>query len=329
MQKMKEIISRLNQWARSKAFIYYPVHCVHWILVNLVMWSDWELHKLFTSFNHDGLNTTEHRDKKIIVSLTSYPARINIVPYVIASILKQTMKPDKIILWLGIEKFPDKKLPKIFEKLKRCGVDIEFREDLGPHTKYFYAMKEYPEDLIITLDDDWVYDNNVIERLYGSYIKRPDYVHAVRIEEIKLTPDGSIASYDDFDLTGGIIGHASHCYMASGVSGVLYPPHSINEEVFNLEAMKKLCPKADDIWLRIMEMLNDTRTVLAAHINVPGTGIPGFMIYGSQKMALWRSNVNDRENDSQMKAVIDAYNTWPSNGKTLIEMMREDSNGVE
>jgi hypothetical protein len=27
--------------------------------------------------------------------------------------------------------------------------------------------------------------------------------------------------------------------------------------------------------------------------------------------------------------VLDEYKTWPSNGKTLIEMMREDSNGVE
>ena len=167
---------------------------------------------MFTRFNHDGLNTTEHRDKKIIVSLTSYPARINIVPYVIASILKQTMKPDKIILWLGIEKFPDKKLPKIFEKLKRCGVDIEFREDLGPHTKYFYAMKEYPEDLIITFDDDVIYHGYIIESLYKSYLLHPKCVCALSITsetsklELSTSANANVNNMNSYmqDVKGGI-----------------------------------------------------------------------------------------------------------------------------
>ena len=241
------------------------------------------------------------------------------------------MKPDKIVLWLGTEKFPDKKLPDMFDEVKACGVDIEFREDLGPHTKYFYAFKEYPEDLVITFDDDWIYDSDVIECLYDSYQRKPDCVHAMRVEEIKFMPDGTMAPCNTFNYNGGIIGHASHRYMASGVSGVLYPPHSVNDEVFNLEAMKKLSFRNDDIWLRIMGILNDTKTVLVSHRNVPGSGVPGFMIYGSQEVALWRSNVTGGENDVQMKAVLGAYNTWPlaSTGKTLIEMMREDSDGVE
>ena len=79
------------------------------------------------------------------------------MPYIIASILKQTMKPDKIILWLGREKFPDKKLPKIFDKLKACGVELRFcPEDIEPHTKYFYAMQEYLEGrtLLEVIRDD-------------------------------------------------------------------------------------------------------------------------------------------------------------------------------
>ena len=104
-------------------------------------------------FNHNGLNT-QPRPVKIIASLTSYPARINVVPYVIASLLNQTVKPDKIILWLAETQFPDKKLPPLFDEVRACGVEVRFcPEDLGPHKKYFYAMQEYPDHIIITFDD--------------------------------------------------------------------------------------------------------------------------------------------------------------------------------
>ena len=51
---------------------------------------------------------------KLIVSLTSFPARINTVHQVIESLLNQTKKADKIILWLAPEQFPngEKDLPE-------------------------------------------------------------------------------------------------------------------------------------------------------------------------------------------------------------------------
>ena len=39
-------------------------------------------------------------DKELIVSLTSYPKRFDILPITIQSLLNQTVKPDRIILWL-------------------------------------------------------------------------------------------------------------------------------------------------------------------------------------------------------------------------------------
>ena len=277
-------------------------------------------------FNHDGLNTTEHRDRRIIVSLTSYPARINIVPYVIASILNQTMKPDKIILWLGIEQFPNEKLPDIFEEVRACGVEVRFCEDIGPHKKYLYAMKEYPEDILITFDDDIFYEKHIIRTLYESYLKHPDCVSAMRVHKITFSSDGSIKPYTQWQSEyKNSKGHESYTYIATNGAGSIFPPHRVHDEIFNIEAMKKLCPKADDIWLKVMEVMNDTKVVHACD----ESSIPGKQIYGSQEFALWRSNVSGGENDMQIKAVLDAYNTWPQNGKTLIEMMREDSNGVE
>lgn len=254
------------------------------------------------------------------MSITSYPGRINIVPYAIASILNQTMKPDKIILWLGEDKFPGKKLPAIFSKVKACGVEVRFCEDLRAHTKYFYAMMEYPDDIIITFDDDFIYNNDIIATLYASYIKHPGCVSAMRVHKIKFLQDGEIAPYRNWDIEHqNAQGHESHQYLATGVGSVLYPPHLLHEEVFNTEALKKLCLMNDDVWLYFMELLNGTKVAPASDEG----RVPGYQIYGSQDTALWKSNLAEDGNDPQIKAMLDAYNTWPE-GKTLLEIMREE-----
>ena len=57
-----------------------------------------------------GLNKTEEREKQLIVTLTSFPERINEVHLCINTLLNQTLKPDKIILWLAEEEFPNKNM---------------------------------------------------------------------------------------------------------------------------------------------------------------------------------------------------------------------------
>ena len=111
-------IAHLKAWAKNQPLIYYPVHYIKSTLRNIKPFIRWQFYKHTVRFNRSGLNTTEQRPRKIIASLTSYPARINIVPYVIASILNQTMKPDKIILWLGNDRFPDEKLPPFLTSSK-------------------------------------------------------------------------------------------------------------------------------------------------------------------------------------------------------------------
>lgn len=283
------------------------------------------IYKNFVKLSHDGLNRTEKRALKITASLTSYPARIKTVPYAIASILRQTMKPDRIILWLGKEKFPDEKLPEIFDEIRECGVEIYFREDLKPHTKYFYAMKEYPDEIIITFDDDCIYDRDVIETLYRSYVKHPDCVSGMTVHKLTFKSDGSIAGYFDWEHGyTGRPGHASHMYLAAGVGGVLYPPESLHMEAFNTEIMKNLCPKADDIWLKVMEVMNGTKVVIASGHR----GVPACDVYdGNLSVPLGKFNDEGGGNDEQFRALLEEYNTCPLSlrGKTLLEMMREDS----
>ena len=50
--------------------------------------------------------TNNKRDTKLIVSLTTFPGRINSVHKTISTLLTQTLKPDEVILWLAEAQFP-------------------------------------------------------------------------------------------------------------------------------------------------------------------------------------------------------------------------------
>ena len=101
-----------------------------------------------------GLNTQE-RETKFIVSLTSFPARIDQIWISIECLLRQTVKPDALYLWLSKEQFAEQELPKSLTDLQERGLTVEFvDDDLKAHKKYYYAMQRHPEANIITVDDD-------------------------------------------------------------------------------------------------------------------------------------------------------------------------------
>jgi RimJ/RimL family protein N-acetyltransferase len=90
-----------------------------------------------------GINTTPRREK-IIVSLTSYPKRIETTWLAIETLLRQTVKPDKIILWLADTQFESlEKIPRELREQQKRGLTIRFCDDLKSHKKYFYTMQEY------------------------------------------------------------------------------------------------------------------------------------------------------------------------------------------
>ena len=104
--------------------------------------------------------------KKIIVSMTSYPERIAYVEKVLDSIINQTIKPDKIILYLSLAQFSNQKILPDYSKYEQYGFEISWHdEDIGPHKKYYYVMQEYPDSIIITVDDDILYNNIMVEEL--------------------------------------------------------------------------------------------------------------------------------------------------------------------
>ena len=111
--------------------------------------------------------TNEKRETKLIVSLTSYPERMYDIHYCLYSLLTQTLKPDEVILWLAKEQFPneEKDISQKVLKLKDNGLSIKFCEDIKSYKKIIPTLREYPNEIIVTADDDLYYKENWLEKL--------------------------------------------------------------------------------------------------------------------------------------------------------------------
>lgn len=191
---------------------------------------------------------------RVIVSLTSYPIRIPALWKVIETILRQTIKPDKIVLYLTKSQIGSiESLPKSLLNQRKRGLEIQLiDEEIRSHTKYYGAFKQYPEDIIITVDDDLFYRADLIEHLLKNHQKYPHAIIANWVKEIlpytdkyKEWPDGKSPKL-------------SHRFLLLGVSGMLYPPHCMYKDIFNVELIRRMCLTADDVWLTCMALLQKT-----------------------------------------------------------------------
>lgn len=238
---------------------------------------------------------------RIIVSLTTYPARISTTWITIASLLQQTMKPCKVILWLAEEQFPEHKIPERLKKMEKRGLELRFCEDLKPHKKYYYAMQEYPDYYVITADDDIFYPENHIEKLWDGYKKYPGNIICQWSHQIGFTEQGEFLNYNDWMANAETV--PAYSTLAVGCGGVLYPPGCLFKEVFDKEKIRNYALYTDDLWLKCMEILKEWKVVNCNRIT-----LIYFNIVSTMKSGLWTFNTGQsRNNDIVWKQLMDLF----------------------
>lgn len=257
--------------------------------------------KYYKSISNDSLGTD--KTSNVIVSLTSFPARIEVVYLAVKSMLNQTVVPQKIVLWLGKDQFPNNEddLPNSLLELKSCGLEIEFCEDIGAHTKYYYAFQKYPNNLIVTVDDDIIYPRDMLEKLLQTYQNYPHAVVANRVRNIE-TDDNHFKPYTKWKVNRASIGGPSKKGFATGVGGVLYQPHLFQKSIYDIEGIRKTNCIGDDIWLKAAQIISGIPVVSTNYYFKQFIEIPE-----SQKVALFKKNVFERENDRQIKEVFEYF----------------------
>jgi hypothetical protein len=246
--------------------------------------------------------TQVKRNPPLTVSLTTIPERIHKVHLCIESLLRQSLKPDYLMLWVSI---PEDKIPKKLSRLKKRGLQIKFCKDIGPYTKIIYTLKENPQSIIVTADDDFYYRRDWLKQLYEAYQAEPQYIHCHRAHLMIKGSGGKLKKYKEWNWHSRGIQGPLLLLFPTGSGGVLYPPHSLSEEVVNEEVFMRLSPYHDDAWLKAMSLLKSTRCKKVSPFN------RGFIqIRGLQKKSLWKINLANRgeKGDEQIQAVFEYYN---------------------
>lgn len=256
-----------------------------------------------------GISNNIYGNRELIVSLTTYGKRINTVYQSIESIFNQTYKANKIVLYISKDHFTTSTLPHSLLKQQKRGLEIRFVKDIGPYTKLIPALKEFPNANIITIDDDYMYPFDMIEKLVKAHLLNPQAICCHNSRIMSLKKDNEFNTYNSFKLSLPHDHSVSHTYLAEGFGGVLYPAHSLYKDITNEDLFLKLSPHADDLWYKAMEILNKTIVLQIARDKSWFKNIT--REESVQDTGLININITNNKNDIQLKAIFDYYNIYP------------------
>ena len=219
--------------------------------------------------------------------------------------MTQSLKPDKIILWLSDEYESFNYLPYSITKYLKNGLEIRFVKDIGSYTKIIYALKEYPSDIIVTADDDIIYPKDWLKKLYHSYISHSEDIHVHRAHRV-LVENDNILPYESWKKQINEE-NARYDNFLTGVGGALYPPNCFSPEIFREDIFLKYAKSADDIWLWVMALLSNRKIrVVKNHIRtLTCTDFLG-QIGIKQKKTLYSTNKKGK-NDEQLHNLMKYY----------------------
>ena len=196
-------------------------------------------------------------ERGLIVSLTSFPARIKYVYMPICAILFNSIVPRKVVLWLSEEQFSSLDiLPKKLLALQKFGLEIRLvHGDLKSHKKYYYAYQEFNNDLVLLIDDDLIYPSFFVANILKAWkaSKKPcmvyNYGTCLYSKNGEWLKPQERTQINDADDNSGRI-------LAGSGGGVLLNPSSLHPIYKEKDVFMDLTPHGDDYWLNALYRLS-------------------------------------------------------------------------
>lgn len=232
-------------------------------------------------FSSMGVDNNSGRSPRLIVSLTSFPARMNSIHTCLYSLLTQTLKPDMVILWLADENFPNRErdIPEKVLNLQKNGLSIKWCNDIRSYKKLIPTLRQYPNEIIVTADDDLIYASSWLEKLYDNFLKYPKDIQVHRITRFEFNQEWVTMGKEPYD-------DGSFLNKLTGGAGALYPPSSLCKDVLNEELFSQLAPTNDDQWFWFQAILNNVKIRIVANNE-------SNLIYTEDSQDVGLFNIND------------------------------------
>lgn len=228
-------------------FIYKSLSSLAKRRIKRIKYEDLELNK-------------QKREHILTCTLTTFPDRIDSVQYTVKSLFNQSVKPDRIVLWLAEEEFRRKEFPDSIKELQKRGLEIRYCDNLFGHKRnYKFIEEQKVNELLIMFDDDIIFPYYMIERLYDKWKEYPNAIICDRGQLLTFDGDevlnpGRWSSISDVGLDS-----PSYRILASPGGGCLVPPNSLYKDANDPEKIKKYALRTDDIWLMFMAAQNNTK----------------------------------------------------------------------
>jgi hypothetical protein len=188
------------------------------------------------------------------------------------SIGLQTLKPDKIYLWVskdayladqGIESeaYIREALEPISEELLNL-IEIKWTKNLGPYRKLLPALDHVDsQDLIVTADDDLVYGKDWLKNLIEVHKVNPNEIAAARVRKARYNRFGRKRSYLFWDIMADEQRIESDEYVVTFGGGVVLKKSYFRQEDINDSAYLTIAKTTDDLWYSKLLMRNKKKVV--------------------------------------------------------------------
>lgn len=248
------------------------------------------------------LNSTP-RERRVIVSLTSYGRRVGACAHVaITSMMRQSFPPDKIILWLAKAEFESPEaLPRPIKRLMDDGLEVRFIEDMRSYKKLLPALKEYPDDWVVTIDDDCYYPREVMKTSYEKMLETGGRsILTGQPYKVAFSANGTLLPYRQWPQ------HAPDGNFCLGASMIWFRADLLHPDATRYDIAVRLAPIADDVWDFFMATLGGTR-IIASGVKRPYIDIDLWHQHYHRGASLCDYNFYRNENDPQIRAVMNYY----------------------
>lgn len=264
----------------------------------IVAFGQQEAHRLAKL--HAAANVAAPRPAAYTVSLTSFPARVATLHFVVQSLLAQTCPPQEIHIWLGADEIPARHwLPSALLELESRGLRVHFtRRTCHQYDKFLHNSELNQQMPFVIVDDDVIYPPHSMASLWDAHLAHPGAVVANRCHRMTLAADGKVQPYRLWEREATFPKPRLRAFP-TGAGGVLYPVGFLNQpDVTDARTVLAHAPYADDIWLKVSALARGIGTVATPL----SSGADWYLRYTPtmRSGALQDTNVDLGMNDLQM-----------------------------
>lgn len=187
---------------------------------------------------------------KTIVTMTSWTKRILFVAKSIEYFLNtQTVKPDIFYLWLAEEEFPNREneLPKdLLEIITKYKVSLKWLKKNTFCHKRWEVYPKHLQDLVISIDDDVLYNPNLIAECKRQAELYPDKIFCHVKEWVAIPVYNNTIHYQRWVYT-----HDRNLFNRLFFCGqCAFPPNTFPVLALNdIEDRDRICPVCDEAWI--------------------------------------------------------------------------------